>query len=67
MGESRSRVMGAGRPLFDEAQRAGEVRADLTFEQILDMVVAIASIHGAPEYLDPILEAGLDGIRSSRE
>jgi len=67
MGESRSRVMGAGRPLFDEAQRAGEVRADLTFEQILDMVVAIASIHGAPEYLDPILEAGLDGIRSSGE
>jgi len=31
------------------------------------MVVAIASIHGAPEYLGPILEAGLDGIRSSRE
>jgi AcrR family transcriptional regulator len=65
MGRSRSRVMDAGRPLYRAAQRSREVRKDLTFEQILDMVVAIASIHGEPEYLEPILQAALDGLRSS--
>jgi AcrR family transcriptional regulator len=63
MGESRRRVMAAGRPLLQAAQRAQEVRADLTLEQILDMIVAIASIPGTSEYLEPILQAALDGIR----
>ena len=61
-GESRLRVLAAGRPLFDAAQQAGEVRDDLTLEQILDMVVAIATIHGDPRYLDPILQTALDGL-----
>jgi AcrR family transcriptional regulator len=64
MGESRGRVMEAGRPLFRAAQRTHEVREDLTLEQILDMIVAIASIHGDSEYLEPILQAALDGLRS---
>lgn len=64
MGESRSRVMAAGRPLFRAAQRSHEVRDDLTLEQILDMIVAIASIHGGSDYLEPILQAALDGVRS---
>jgi AcrR family transcriptional regulator len=63
MGESRSRVMAAGRPLLLAAQRAHEVREDLTLEQILDMIVAIASIHGDSGYLEPILQAALDGLR----
>jgi AcrR family transcriptional regulator len=66
MGESRRRVVAAGRPLLGVAQRAGEVREDLTLEQILDMIVAIASIHGESGYLDPILQAALDGLRSPR-
>ena len=41
-GESRARVLAAGRPLLVAAQRAEEVRDDLTLEQILDMIVAIA-------------------------
>jgi AcrR family transcriptional regulator len=64
MGESRGRVMAAGRPLFCAAQRTQEVREDLTLEQILDMIVAIASIHGESGYLEPILQAALDGLRS---
>jgi AcrR family transcriptional regulator len=64
MGESRHRVMEAGRPLFQAAQHTHEVREDLTFEQILDMIVAIASIRGESEYLEPILETTLDGLRS---
>jgi AcrR family transcriptional regulator len=65
MGESRRRVMAAGRPLLRAAQRTDEIRGDLTLEQVLDMIVAIASIHGQPDYLDPILQAALDGLRSA--
>ena len=60
---SRSRVMTAGRPLLAAAQQAGEVRADLTLEQILDMIVAIGAIHGDAGYTGPILQAVLDGLR----
>ena len=61
-GESRARVLAAGRPLLATAQRAQEVRSDLTLEQILDMIVAIAKIPGNPGYLEPILRSALDGI-----
>ena|SRR5580704_5025569 len=61
-GESRPRVIAAGRPLFDAAKQAHEIRDDLTLEQILDMVVAIATIHADPLYLDPILQTALDGL-----
>lgn len=62
-GAGRPRVMAAGQPLLDAAQRSGEVRSDLTLEQILDMVGAIAKIPGDPGYLEPILQAALDGLR----
>lgn len=61
--DSRARVLAAGRPLLEAAQAAGEVRGDLTLEQILDMVVAISGIRGDAAYLDPIIRAALDGIR----
>jgi AcrR family transcriptional regulator len=60
---SRERVLAAGRPLLAAAQRSHEVRDDLTLEQILDMVVGIATIHGDRSYLQPILQAALDGLR----
>ena len=53
----------AGRPLLAAAQHVGEVRDDLTLEQILDMIVAIATIHGDTGYTEPILQAALDGLR----
>jgi AcrR family transcriptional regulator len=62
-GESRARVLVAGRPLLAAAQRTHEVRDTLTLEQILDMIVAIASIHRDPHYVQPILQAALDGLR----
>jgi hypothetical protein len=43
------------------AQSSHEVRADLTLKQILDMVVAIAKIRGDPSYLEPILDAAVNG------
>jgi len=61
--DNRNRVLAAGRPLLVAAQHADEVRDDLTLEQILDMIIAIASIHGEPSYLEPILQSTLDGLR----
>jgi AcrR family transcriptional regulator len=62
-GSNRTRVIAAGRPLLAAAQRAREVRDDLALEQILDMIIAIATIHGDARYLEPILQAALDGLR----
>ncbi len=36
-------------------------------EQITDMIVAIARIPGDPGYLEPILQATLDGLRPPSE
>ena len=60
---NRTRVIAAGRPLLADAQHAHEVRDDLTLEQILDMIVAIATIHGDTGYTEPILQTALDGLR----
>ncbi|MFE2595579.1 hypothetical protein ACFXCZ_03585 [Streptomyces sp. NPDC059396] len=60
---NRSRVLAAARPLLTAAQRTHEVRDDLTLEQVLDMVIAISTIHGDTGYLDPILQTALDGLR----
>jgi AcrR family transcriptional regulator len=61
---NRTRVIAAGRPLLAAAQQAHEVRDELTLEQILDMIVAIATIQGDTGYTAPILQAALDGLRS---
>jgi AcrR family transcriptional regulator len=59
---NRTRVIAAGRPLLAAAQHAREIHADLTLEQILDMIVAIATIHGDTGYTEPILRTALDGL-----
>jgi hypothetical protein len=61
--DNRVRVIAAGRPLLIAAQRSHEIRDDVTLEQILDMIIAIASIHGDPGYVEPILQTALDGLR----
>jgi AcrR family transcriptional regulator len=65
--ENRDRVIAAGRPLLAAAQRSREVRGDLTLDQLLDMVIAIATIHGDPDYLKPILRTAPDGLRARPE
>ena len=62
-GESRARVLEAEGPFLVAAQRAHEVRSDLTLEQTLDLLVAIAKIGGDGDYLEPILKSALDGFR----
>ncbi|MER6266786.1 TetR/AcrR family transcriptional regulator [Streptomyces sp900105755] len=58
----RGQALEAGRPLLAAAQEGHEVRDDLTLEQIFDMIVAIAKIHGSPDYLEPIIQTMLDGL-----
>jgi AcrR family transcriptional regulator len=64
---NRARVIAAARPLIAAAQRAHEVRDDLTLEQLFDMFIAIATIHGDGRYLEPILQTALDGLRPPSE
>jgi AcrR family transcriptional regulator len=60
---SRDRVVAAGRALLARAQEADEVRADLTIDQVLDLVLAVISVPGDKQYVEPILRAALDGLR----
>jgi len=62
-GGGRARVIAAGRPLLAAAQEAHDVRDDVTLEQVLDMIIAVATIHGDSGYLEPILATALDGLR----
>lgn len=59
----RQQALDAGRPLLAAAQNAREVRDDLTLEQVFDMIVAIAKIQGTPDYIEPIIQTMLNGLR----
>ncbi len=63
-GAGYARVIAAGGPLLEAAQGAGEVRGDLSLEQILDMIGAIAKIPGEGAYREPILDAALQALAS---
>jgi AcrR family transcriptional regulator len=65
-GAGLARVFNASRPLLRAAQQSREVRSDLTLEQILDMIAAVAKIPGDPEYREPILHAALDALRPTK-
>ena len=45
-------------------ERGGEIRDDLALEQILDLIQAIATIDRDTSYMQPVLQAALDGVRS---
>jgi AcrR family transcriptional regulator len=62
-GGGRARVIAAGQPLLAAAQRAGEARGDVTIEQVLDLIHAVATIDGDAGYLAPVLQVALDGLR----
>lgn len=62
-GAGMTRVLDASRPLLQAARESGEVRADLSHEQVLELIVAIAKISGDDDYKAPILQAALDALR----
>jgi hypothetical protein len=49
------------------AQETHEIREDLTLGQILHMIIAIATIHSDPSYVEPILQIALDGLRAKAD
>jgi AcrR family transcriptional regulator len=60
----RESIVAAGTPLLEAAQRAGAVRRDAAFMDVLRMVGGIATIPNAePGQLDRILAVALDGLR----
>jgi AcrR family transcriptional regulator len=60
---SRDRVLAAGRLLFEAARAQGAVHDELTLEQMLDLLVAIATISDDLERLEPLWRAALRGFR----
>jgi AcrR family transcriptional regulator len=61
--QNRARVLAAGEPLLAAAQASGEVRAELSLAQVLELVIAVGKIRGEKEFVEPILAATLDGLR----
>ncbi|MGV0585655.1 TetR/AcrR family transcriptional regulator [Mycobacteroides chelonae] len=60
--EGFARVVAAAESLVEPAHRSGELRSDLTVEQILAFVASIANIPGESEFRKPILIAALDAL-----
>jgi AcrR family transcriptional regulator len=60
--DNRSRVIAAGKPLLLAAQATHEARSDLTIEQTLEIIAAIAHMHRDPSYLEPMFQTALDGL-----
>jgi AcrR family transcriptional regulator len=65
-GVNRDRVLAAGRPLLLAAQQTREIRDDLTLEQILQIIAAVAAIPGERSYVEPMLRTTLDGLARTR-
>lgn len=60
--DTRTRVIAAGKPIFESAQQAGQVREDLTLEQVLQMLVSLSAVEGDAEYREPLFQTILDGL-----
>jgi AcrR family transcriptional regulator len=58
-------MVDAGRDLFAAAQSAGEIRADVTWDEVFTAVTAVswAAAQSSPERADRILAVFLDGLR----
>lgn len=62
--ECRTALFAAGSPLLERAQKAGVVRADVEFSDVMHMVIGIAKIPATePGQVDHILRIALDGLR----
>jgi AcrR family transcriptional regulator len=60
----RAAFYAAGEPLFVRAQEARAVRADTSFDEVIQMVSGIAKIPASdPAQVERILDMALDGLR----
>ena len=61
----RAAMFDASLPLFTRAQEAGEIRADVAFDDVLRMVSGIvAARYVDDEQRDRVLAIALDGLRA---
>jgi AcrR family transcriptional regulator len=67
LSQNANRVLATARPLLATAQDSQEVREDLTIEQLMQMVLALATIPGDSDYLAPMLETLLDGLKTKQQ
>jgi AcrR family transcriptional regulator len=64
---SREAMYGAGEPLLERAQAAGDARRDLAFGDLLQLVIGVAgATSGDAEQRERVLAVALDGVRSPR-
>jgi AcrR family transcriptional regulator len=62
----RSSLFAAGEPLLKSAQDAGEVRPDVEFSEVLQMVMGITKIpSNDPAQIERLVRIALDGLRYS--
>ena len=60
-------IYGAGEPLLQRAQAAGEVRADVDISDVTKMISGIAGLRRTePEQIERLVTIALDGLRPSR-
>ena len=60
----RAAMFAAGDPLLKRAQEAGAVRGDVTFPEIMQMVIGITKIPNSdPAQIDHMVRIALDGLR----
>jgi len=62
--DDRTKICTAAQPLLTDAQASQEFRNDLDVGQMLDLMVAVARVHGDANHVRPIAEAALDGLRA---
>jgi len=67
LSRNANRVLATARPLLAAAQHSQEVREDLTIEQVMQMVLALATIPGDSDYLAPMLQTLLDGLKTRQQ
>jgi AcrR family transcriptional regulator len=63
-GSCRAALFAAGEPLLKRAQDAGAVRADVSFADVIQMVMGISKLPAEdPAQIEHILRVALDGLR----
>jgi hypothetical protein len=61
---SRASLLAAGEPLLRRAQEADVVRPDVTFGDVMQMVMGIAKVPAAdPRQTEHMVRIALDGLR----
>ena len=66
VGRHRRAVSEAATPLYEAARASREIRDDITLDEILDLLIAIADTSSRPAAKNPMLRTALDGLRAVR-